>query len=135
MSGASSAMAGSSSSPYCAARARCARPAWPDELTLIQLSQLKGPERAEEERMAYRIVQWGTGLVGGASARRVITHPDYELVGCFAHTESKVGQDVGALVGMDPVGVKATNRIEDVIALKPDCVLYMPLTWDVDHMA
>ena len=39
--------------------------------------------------MAYRIVQWGTGLVGGASARRVITHPDYELVGCFAHTESK----------------------------------------------
>jgi hypothetical protein len=85
--------------------------------------------------MVYRIVQWGTGLVGGASARRVITHPEYELVGCFAHTESKVGQDVGTLVDMAPIGVKATNRIDDIIALKPDCVLYMPLIWDVDHMA
>jgi hypothetical protein len=85
--------------------------------------------------MTYRIVQWGTGLVGKAAARRVISHPQYQLVGCFAHTPSKVGQDVGTLAGVEPIGVSATNRIEDVIAARPDCVLYMPLVWSVDDMA
>jgi 2,4-diaminopentanoate dehydrogenase len=30
--------------------------------------------------------------------------------------------------------VKATNKIEDIIAARPDCVLYTPLLWDVDAM-
>jgi hypothetical protein len=56
-------------------------------------------------------------------------------VGCYAHSDSKVGQDVGTLVGVAPIGVKATNKIEDIIALKPDCVLYMTLAQNVDDMA
>ena len=40
-----------------------------------------------------------TGLVGAAAARKVIEHPDFNLVACFAHGADKVGRDVGDLVG------------------------------------
>lgn len=84
--------------------------------------------------MVYRIAQWGTGLVGSAVVRAVADHPELEYVAGFAHTKSKVGQDIGTLGGSAPVGVVATDRIEDIIAAKPDCVLYMPLVWSVDDM-
>ncbi|MCB2047650.1 MAG: hypothetical protein KDE32_05405 [Novosphingobium sp.] len=85
--------------------------------------------------MALRIAQWATGPVGAAAARKVIEHPDFELVACHAFGAEKVGRDVGDLIGLPPSGIKATNRIEDIIAAKPDCVLYMPLVWDVEAMA
>ena len=89
----------------------------------------------QESNSTYRVAQWGTGVVGAAAARAVIAHPKLELVGCLARGESKVGKDVGTLVGVHPIGVSATNRIEDIIAAQPDCVLYMPLVWSVDDMA
>lgn len=82
-----------------------------------------------------RIAQWGTGLVGAAAARKVLEHPQYELVGCLAYSKSKAGQDVGTLLGLDPIGIAATSELEQLIAVKPDCVLYMPLLWNVDDMA
>lgn len=85
--------------------------------------------------MTLRIAQWATGLVGAAAARKVIEHPDFELVACFAHGPDKVGRDVGDLVGTAPTGVLATNQIEEIIAARPDCVLYMPLVWDIEAMA
>lgn len=85
--------------------------------------------------MALRIAQWATGLVGAASARKVIEHPDFELVACFAHGADKIGRDVGDIVGTAPTGVIATGAIEEIIAARPDCVLYMPLAWDVEAMA
>lgn len=84
--------------------------------------------------MAFRVVQWGTGVVGAVAAAKVIDHPEFELVGCFAHGKSKVGQDAGVLSGREPIGIAATDSIEEIIALKPDCVLYMPLVWSVDDM-
>ena len=85
--------------------------------------------------MAYRVAQWGTGLVGAAAARRVIATPDLELVACFAHGTAKIGRDAGEIVGVSPIGVTATGDVEAIIAARPDCVLYMPLQWSVDHMA
>jgi hypothetical protein len=85
--------------------------------------------------MAYRIALWGTGLVGAAAGRKLIEHPDYELVACHAFSEGKVGKDVGGLVGAGEIGVKATGDIEAIIAAKPDLVLYVPLVWSVDDMA
>jgi hypothetical protein len=84
--------------------------------------------------VAYRVAQWGTGLVGSAVVRAMADHPEMETVACFAHSKSKVGQDVGTLSGTRPLGVLATDRIEDIIAARPDCVLYMPLVWSVDDM-
>jgi 2,4-diaminopentanoate dehydrogenase len=74
----------------------------------------------------YRVVQWATGNVGSRALRRAIEHPDFDLVGAWVHSASKVGKDVGELAGLAPIGVKAVGTLEDVIALKPDCVLYMP---------
>jgi hypothetical protein len=45
-----------------------------------------------------------------------------------------VGKDVGELCGIEPVGVKATDDIAQIVALEPDAVLYMPVKWDVDDM-
>lgn len=72
-----------------------------------------------------RVVQWATGRVGARSLRAIIQHPQLELVGLYVHSEAKEGRDAGELIGLDPVGVKATRNIDDILALKPDCVMYM----------
>ena len=89
---------------------------------------------AEAAKKIYRVVQWATGNVGSRSLRRAIQHPDLEVVGVYVHSASKVGQDAGTLAGIEPIGVFATNSIEDVLALKPDCVLYMPHVYNVDEV-
>lgn len=82
----------------------------------------------------YRVVQWATGNVGSRALRHAIEHPDMELVGVWVSNPAKIGMDAGELAGLAPIGVKATNSIEDVIALKPDCVLYMPHVNSVDEV-
>jgi hypothetical protein len=81
-----------------------------------------------------RVVQWTTGIVGKTSLRAIIAHPNLELVGLYCYGESKVGVDAGTIAGVAPVGVTATNRIEDIIALKPDCVVYMPQWPNLRHI-
>lgn len=84
--------------------------------------------------MALRVVQWTTGNVGQRSVRAVVAHPDLELVGCYAWSADKVGQDVGALCGIDPVGVAATDDVDGLLALRPDCVVYNPMWPNVDEL-
>ncbi|HET8710268.1 MAG TPA: hypothetical protein VFM32_02745, partial [Spongiibacteraceae bacterium] len=82
----------------------------------------------------YRVVQWAAGTVGRGAMRAVIKHPKLKLVGVKVFSESKEGKDAGELAGVDPIGVKATRSIEDLIALKPDCVLYMQEGFDIEDM-
>ena len=82
----------------------------------------------------YRVVQWATGNVGSRALRRAIEHPDLEVVGVYVHSANKTGRDAGELAGLSPIGIKATNRMEDVLALKPDCVLYMPHVCNYDEV-
>ena len=84
--------------------------------------------------MTYRIVQWTTGNVGKRSVRAVALNPTLELVGCYAWSQDKVGRDVGELCGIEPVGVSATNDVDALLALEPDCVVYNPMFADVDEM-
>lgn len=79
-------------------------------------------------------MQWATGNVGSRAMRRVIEHPFMQLVGVRVHSDSKVGRDAGELAGVSPIGVKATNSMDDVLALKPDCVLYMPHVCNYDEV-
>jgi hypothetical protein len=82
-----------------------------------------------------RVVQWTTGNVAKQAVRGVLGRSDLELVGAYAFSADKAGKDVGELVGLNrTVGVAATSDIEAIIALKPDCVLYMPLHPDVDQL-
>src|SRR5262245_60863500 len=85
--------------------------------------------------VTYRVVQWTTGNVGRQSVQAVVAHPDLELVGCYAYSPDKVGRDVGDLCGIAPVGVAATNDVDALLALKPDCVVYNPMWMDVEEMA
>lgn len=77
--------------------------------------------------MTYRVVQWATGNLGRAAIEGITAHPELELVGVWVHSEAKKGVDAGTLAGIDPVGVAATCDVEEIIALKPDCVVYAPL--------
>jgi 4-hydroxy-tetrahydrodipicolinate reductase len=77
--------------------------------------------------MSWRVVQWSTGNVGRASLRAVTRHPELELVGVFAHDPAKAGVDAGALLGRDPIGVRVSGDVEEIVALPADCVLHMPL--------
>ncbi|HEY9316261.1 dihydrodipicolinate reductase [Williamsia sp.] len=72
-----------------------------------------------------RIIQWATGTVGRHALAAVSAHPDLELVGAYAYSDSKVGRDIGGVCGIADTGVLATNSIDDILALDADCVLYM----------
>jgi hypothetical protein len=84
--------------------------------------------------MSLRVVQWTTGNVGKRSVRAVVDHPDLELVGCYAWSADKVGRDVGELCGIDPLGVAATDDVDALLALRPDCVVYNPMWPDTDEL-
>ena len=84
--------------------------------------------------MTYRVVQWTTGNVGKQAVQAIVSHPDLELVGCFAWSADKAGRDAGELCDIGPTGVLATNDVDALLALKPDCVVYTPMWIDVDEM-
>ena len=75
--------------------------------------------------MTYRVVQWATGTVGIHAVPALAQHPDLDLVGLWVHSADKVGRDAGELCGIDPVGVTATNDMDALLELQPDCVVYM----------
>ncbi len=85
--------------------------------------------------MGLRVVQWATGGVGVAAIKGVLEHPDLELVGCWVHSPDKAGSDVGEIAGIDPIGVTATNSIDDILALDADAVIYAPLMANPDEVA
>ena len=85
--------------------------------------------------MALRVVQWATGGVGVAAIRGVLEHPDLELVGCWVHSEAKSGKDVGEIVGLPPLGVTATNSVDEILGLDADAVVYSPLMANPDEVA
>src|SRR6202790_4092600 len=98
----------------------------------MQISQTRLDTR--EQARTIRVVQWTTGVVGKAAARGIVRNPAMQLVGCYTQTSDKIGKDVGTLCGMETIGVLATDDIQALLALKPDCVAYMPQFPNVDHM-
>jgi hypothetical protein len=84
--------------------------------------------------MTQRVVQWTTGNVGKRSVRAIVSNPELELVGCYAWSGDKVGRDVGELCGIERIGVAATNDIDALLALRPDCVVYNPMWQDADEL-
>jgi hypothetical protein len=82
----------------------------------------------------YRVVQWTTGNVGKSSVGAIAKNPNYELIGCYAWSKNKADRDVGELVGIEPLGIKATNDVDALLALKPDVVVYNPMWIDVDEL-
>jgi hypothetical protein len=71
-----------------------------------------------------RTVVWSTGGVGSIAVDAILRRPDLDLVGVWVHSADKIGRDAGELIGAAPVGVTATNDADQLIASKPDCVVY-----------
>ena len=71
-----------------------------------------------------RVVVWSTGGVGAIAIRAIVDRPDLELVGVWVHSPEKVGIDAGVLAGGRPIGVLATDDVEELLALGPDCICY-----------
>ena len=90
-----------------------------------------GDQRSDK---TYRVVQWAAGRMGKKAIRAVVDHPNLELVGLHVHSADKEGMDAGVLAGIGPIGILATRGIEDVVALGPDCVLYMQEGFDLDDL-
>ena len=82
----------------------------------------------------YRVAQWATGNIGSRALKTVIGHPQMELVGLWVSSPEKVGKDAGSLCGLPDTGVKATNSLADILAPKPDCVLYMQQGTNFDDL-
>jgi 4-hydroxy-tetrahydrodipicolinate reductase len=86
------------------------------------------------ERTRHRVVQWTTGNVGTSSVQAIAANPAFELVGCYAWSPEKVGRDVGELCGIGPIGVTATDDVDALLALHPDCVVYNAMWMDVAEL-
>src|SRR5215213_1634031 len=84
--------------------------------------------------MGLRVVQWATGGVGVAAINGVLEHPELELVGCWVHSPDKAGKDVGEIIGAEPLGVIATNNVDEILALDADAVIYAPLLPNPDEV-
>ena len=84
--------------------------------------------------MPYRVVQWTTGNVGRRALRAIAANPELELVGCYAWSADKVGRDAGELAGIEKLGLAATNDVDALLELAPDCVSYTPMWPNVDEL-
>jgi hypothetical protein len=82
----------------------------------------------------WRVVQWTTGNVGKSSVQAIVANSTLDLVGCYAWSPDKVGRDVGELCGIDPLGIAATDDVDALLALKPDCVVYNPMWSSTDEL-
>lgn len=77
-----------------------------------------------------RVVQWSTGNVGRHALAGIAAHPDLTLAGVWVSTSDKAGRDAGELAGLGPLGVTATTDADQLIATRPDCVVYTAMADD-----
>ncbi len=84
--------------------------------------------------MTIKVIQWTSGGVAKETVRGILSHPDLELIGLYAYSPEKVGIDAGVLVGLEPLGIIASNDIDALIALQPDCISYSPLYPNIDEL-
>lgn len=81
-----------------------------------------------------RLIQWATGSIGKFNIVTCANNSAFKLVGCWVHSAEKNGCDAGEIAGIGPIGIKATNSIEEILAIEADVVLYAPLLADVDEI-
>lgn len=82
-----------------------------------------------------RVIQWTTGNIGRRSLHAILSRPDLELAGVYAHGEKKVGVDAAELCGWpEPTGVLATDDVDALLALGADACCYNPLWSSIDEL-
>jgi hypothetical protein len=84
--------------------------------------------------MSCRVIQCGTGMAGGEALRAIIDRPDLELAGLLVARAESAGRDAGEVVGRPPTGIRATNSIDDIVAIDADIVCYMLVVPNLDDI-
>lgn len=75
--------------------------------------------------MSIRVVEWSTGNVGRHAIAGIAARPELDLVGVYVSNPAKVGRDAGRLAGLGrSLGVNATNDVDALLALQPDCIVH-----------
>lgn len=72
----------------------------------------------------YRVAHYGTGDTGSQALRGIIGRAEFELVAHLVHSPDKVGRDSGEIVGIAPVGILATDSLDEFLSIDADCVAY-----------
>lgn len=75
-------------------------------------------------RDPYKIIIWGPGRMGSICIWEMSQSPAFDIVGVKAYSPSKEGVDAGELIGIEPLGVKATCDGEALLSIDCDCVVY-----------
>lgn len=76
--------------------------------------------------MKYRAASFGFGVIGQMVAKTILEQKKdwLELVAAIDIDPSKVGMDIGEILGTKKYGVKVTNSISQAIKEKPDIVIH-----------
>ena len=72
----------------------------------------------------YRVIVWGTGVVGKMVIGELLGNPHYQLAGVIVHDRAKAGVDAGELIGHAPIGLAASDDADAVLAAAADAVAY-----------
>ena len=67
--------------------------------------------------MQHKVFQWASGSVGRQAAHAVLKRDDCVLVGLHTTSDAKLGRDIGELVGVEPLGIRATGDVEPFVEL------------------
>lgn len=62
-----------------------------------------------------KVVQMGLGPIGNKVTQYLLERESIEIVGAIDTNPEKVGQDVGVLAGLEPIGVKVTANLSEVL--------------------
>lgn len=85
--------------------------------------------------MTIRVIQWATGGVGRAAIQGIVDHPELELIGCWVHSDAKVGRDAGEIAEVGRLGIETTQDLDALLKLDADCVLYSPVVANPEEVA
>lgn len=75
-------------------------------------------------RNPYRVMVWGPGSMGTAAIWEILQSPAFELVGVRVYSDSKNGKDIGEILGLDPIGIIASNDLDYLKTIECDCIFY-----------
>ncbi|MGE0384996.1 MAG: hypothetical protein AB7Q97_09725 [Gammaproteobacteria bacterium] len=73
-----------------------------------------------------RVILWATGKVGAAAGRTLARDPRFRIVGARVYGEDKHGRDVGELLGVPVIGVKATTDTAEILRTPAEAVVHAP---------
>ncbi|MGE5580768.1 MAG: 2,4-diaminopentanoate dehydrogenase [Bacillota bacterium] len=70
-----------------------------------------------------RVMLWGLGAMGSGMAELLLKKDGLKVVSALEQNASKVGRDLGELLGAGRAGVTVTSNLDDAFAAKPDIVV------------